>query len=41
MDGNLSELRIHMHALSRMVKIRGGLDKLRDHGILHMFVTWY
>ena len=37
-QGNYSEMRIHMDALKRMVQLRGGLQKLS--AVVHMFVSW-
>ena len=37
-QGNYQELRIHMNALTRMVRMRGGLQELS--ATLHMFISW-
>ena len=37
-QGNYQELRIHMNALTKMVRMRGGLQELSP--TLHMFISW-
>ena len=39
-SGNSAELHIHMNALTRMVRLRGGLQQLGWAGVLHMFISW-
>ncbi len=40
MNGDCEELRIHMYALAKMVKMRGGLQELGWGGVLLMFISW-
>jgi hypothetical protein len=37
--GDLIELRFHMTALQRMVKMRGGMENINN-GTLRMVLTW-
>lgn len=41
MTGNLDELRIHLSAVAKMVKMRGGLQNLGWQGVLQMFLSWW
>lgn len=40
-DRNYHELSVHMSALERMVRMRGGLQQLGWDGILQMFISWW
>lgn len=40
-NGNLKDLNLHMDALKKMVTLKGGLQALGMHGVLHMLISWY
>ena len=40
MNNNLKEMQIHVTAMVKMVKMRGGLDRLGWHGVLQMILLW-
>ena len=40
MAGNFRAMEIHMNAVEKMVRLRGGLDKLGMESVLHMMVSW-
>ncbi|KFZ09186.1 hypothetical protein V501_05677 [Pseudogymnoascus sp. VKM F-4519 (FW-2642)] len=38
-NGNLKDLNLHMDALKKMVTLKGGLQALGMHGVLHMLIS--
>ncbi|KAI4126627.1 MAG: hypothetical protein LQ347_004909 [Umbilicaria vellea] len=40
MNGNFEELKIHLDALEKMVRMRGGYKALGMSGVLHMVASW-